>query len=191
MRRGEGSGRSRMGRNRRGKNAADNPGENLEGKRIIGFGRGNGPLNDADMVAVHEAALAVLANTGLGEALPNIVDLVVAAGGGLDSGGRLLFPPDLGRAALAGLRRDITLYGRAGDNDMTLSSGAVHVGTGGASPLIFDAGLGKYLDSKLVDLYNAARLVDQLEHVHFFSRPVVARDMPDPKRRFATSRSCR
>ena len=144
MRRGEGSGRSRMGRNRRDKNAADNPVESLEGKRIIGFGRGNGPLHDADMVAVHEAALAVLANTGLGEAPPNVVDLVVAAGGGLDSRDRLLFPPDLVTAALAGLRRDITLYGRAGDNDMTLSSGAVHVGTGGASPLIFDAGLGKY-----------------------------------------------
>ena len=84
MRRGEGSGRSRMGRNRRDKNAADNPVESLEGKRIIGFGRGNGPLHDADMVAVHEAALAVLANTGLGEASPIVVDLVVAAGGGLD-----------------------------------------------------------------------------------------------------------
>ena len=130
-----------MGRKRRDKNAADNPVESLEGKRIIGFGRGNGPLNDADMVAVHEAALALLANTGLGEASPIVVDLVVAAGGGLDSRGRLLFSPDLVTAALAGLRRDITLYGRAGDNDMTLSSGVVHVGTGGASPLIFDAGL--------------------------------------------------
>jgi trimethylamine:corrinoid methyltransferase-like protein len=56
---------------------------------------------------------------------PIVVDLVVAAGGQIDSRGRLLFPPDLVTAALAGLRRDITLYGRAGDNDMTLSSGAV------------------------------------------------------------------
>ena len=47
--------------------------------------------------------------------------------------------------------------------------------------MIFDAGLGKYRESKLVDLYNAARLVDRLEHVHFFSRPVVARDMPDAR----------
>jgi trimethylamine:corrinoid methyltransferase-like protein len=44
------------------------------------------------MVAIHEAALAVLANTGLGEASPIVVDLVVAAGGRLDSRGRLLFP---------------------------------------------------------------------------------------------------
>ena len=68
MRRGEGSGRSRTGRIRRDKNAADNSIESLDEKRIIGFGRGNGPLHDNDMVAIHEAALTVLANTGLGEA---------------------------------------------------------------------------------------------------------------------------
>ena len=122
MRRGNGSGRTRMGRNRRDKSAADNPVESLNGKRIVGFGRGNGPLHDANMVAIHEAALAVLANTGLGEASPAVVDLVVAAGGELDSRGRLLFPTDLVAAALAGLQRDITLYGRASDNDMALSS---------------------------------------------------------------------
>ena len=181
MRRGEGSGRSRTGRIRRDKNAADNSIESLDEKRIIGFGRGNGPLHDNDMVAIHEAALTVLANTGLGEASSIVVDLVVAAGGQIDSRGRLLFPPDLVTAALAGLRRDITLYGRAGDHDMTLLSGAVYVGTGGASPLIFDAGLGKYRETNLVDLYDAARLVDRLDHVHFFSRPVVARDMPDAR----------
>jgi len=112
MRRGDGSGRSRTGRIRQDKNAVETPIESLDGKRIIGFGRGNGPLHDNDMVAIHEAALAVLANTGLGEASPIIVDLVVAAGGEIDSRGRLLFPPDLVTAALAGLRRDITLYGR-------------------------------------------------------------------------------
>ena len=181
MRRAERSGRSKMGRNRRNKNAADKPVKSLDGKRIIGFGRGNGPLHDADMVAIHEAALAVLANTGLGEASPNVVDLVVAAGGGFDSRGRLLFPTDLVTATLTDLQRIITLYGRASGNDMTLSSGPVHVGTGGASPLIFDTGLGKYRGSNLVDLYDAARLVDRLDHFHFFSCPVVARDMPDAR----------
>tara|TARA_B100001093_G_scaffold423250_1_gene416086 strand:+ start:403 stop:639 length:237 start_codon:yes stop_codon:yes gene_type:complete len=78
-----------MGRNRRDKNAADNSVNSLDGKRIIGFGRGNGPVHDADVVAIHEAALAVLANTGLGEASPIVVDLVVAAGGELNSRARL------------------------------------------------------------------------------------------------------
>ena len=169
-----------MGRNRRDKSAADNP-ESLNGKRSVCFGRGNGPLHDANMVAIHEAALAVLANTCLGEASPIVVDLVVAAGGELDSRSRLLFSTDLVTTALAGLQRDITLYGRASDSDMTLSSRAVYVGTDGASPLIFDPDLGKYRESNLVDLYDAARLLDRLDHVHFFSRPVVARDMPDAR----------
>ena len=177
MRRGEGSDRPRIGRIRRNKNAADNSIESLDENRIIGFGRGYGPLHNTDMVAIHEAALVVLADTGLSEASPIVTDLVVAAGGGLDSRGRLLFPPDLVRAALAGLRRDITLYGRAGDNDMTLSSGAVHVGTGGASPLIFDVGLGKYRESNLLDLYDAARICDAMENIHHFSRSIVARDI--------------
>ena len=64
MRQSEGSGRSRTGRIRRDKSAADSPAESLGGKRIIGLGRGHGPLHDTDMVAIHEAALAVLAKTG-------------------------------------------------------------------------------------------------------------------------------
>ena len=56
MRRSEGSGRSRTGRIRRDKSAADSPAESLGGKRIIGLGRGHGPLHDTDMVAIHEAA---------------------------------------------------------------------------------------------------------------------------------------
>jgi len=47
--------------------------------------------------------------------------------------------------------------------------------------MIFDAALNRYRESNLADLYNAARLVDKLDHVHFFSRPVVARDMPDAR----------
>ena len=181
MKRADESGRNRAGRMKRGKTAATNAADSLDGKRIIGLGRGVGPLDDASMAAIHQAAMALLAETGLGEASPRAVDLVIAAGGALDERGRLRFPAALVDAALAGLRRDITLYGRAGDTDLDLSAGKVHVGTGGASPMIFDAALGRYRDSNLADLYNAARLVDRLDHVHFFSRPVVARDMPDSR----------
>ena len=181
MRRGEGSDRSRMRRGRREQNTRNISAEGLNGKRIVGFGRGYGPLKEIDLTVIHEAALAVLANTGLCDPSSTAVDLVVAAGGSLDLRGRLLFPEELVMSALAGLRRDITLYGRAGDNDMALSPGLVHVGTGGASPMIFDAALNRYRESNLADLYNAARLVDKLDHVHFLSRPVVARDMPDAR----------
>jgi trimethylamine--corrinoid protein Co-methyltransferase len=45
--------------------------------------------------------------------------------------------------------------------------------------LIVDLETGAYRESTLRDLYDAARLVDALEHVHFFSRSLVARDVSD------------
>ena len=181
MRRSESSNRLRQKRINRSKSKTNSPAESLEGQRIVGLGKSHGPLAKTDLVKIHETALELLEKTGLSDASPNIVKLVVAAGGNFDERGRLLFPKNLVEAALDGLRRDITLYGRDSDNDMVLSAGAVFVGTGGASPMIFDAKLGKYRESKLLDIYDAARLVDRLTHIHFFSRPVVAGDISDAR----------
>ncbi len=45
---------------------------------------------------------------------------------------------------------------------------------------MLDLESGSYRDALLVDLYDFARLVDTLDNIHFFWRPVVARDLPDP-----------
>ena len=52
--------------------------------------------------------------------------------------------------------------------------------SGGASPGIVDLDTGRYREPGTRDLYDAARLVDALEHIHHFSRSLVARDAPDP-----------
>ncbi|MEY4268666.1 MAG: hypothetical protein RIS90_3201, partial [Pseudomonadota bacterium] len=101
------------------------------------------------------------------------------AGGALSVAGRLLFPADLVRRCLAALPRQVTLYGQDPRHDLLLAGARVHVGTGGAAPMMVDLDTGAYRESTLRDLYDAARLVDTLEHVHFFSRSLVARDMPD------------
>ena len=41
---------------------------------------------------------------------------------------------------------------------------------------------GRYREATLRDLYDAARLVDRLDNIHFFNRSLVARDVPDPRR---------
>ena len=46
-------------------------------------------------------------------------------------------------------------------------------------PTIVDLDTGRYRDTTLLDLYNAARIVDTQPNIHFFSRSMVARDMPD------------
>jgi trimethylamine--corrinoid protein Co-methyltransferase len=39
---------------------------------------------------------------------------------------------------------------------------------------------GVYRESTIRDLYDIGRIVDQMEHIHFFQRAVVPRDIPDP-----------
>ena len=75
---------------------------------------------------------------GLGEAPACMTDLVCATGGQVSAGGRLLFPPELVEAALEGVRRNVTLCGRATELDLSLVPTSVHVGSGGAVPTIFD-----------------------------------------------------
>ena len=64
-------------------------------------------------------------------------------------------------------------------SDIQLGVGRVHTGSGGAAPLILDLDSGQYRESTLKDLYDAARLVDNLDNIHFFSRSMTARDMPN------------
>jgi len=115
----------------------------------------------------------------MAEAPEIVVERVSAAGGSLGSDGRLRFSAGLIERALQGMARDFTLCGQKPEHDMHLGSGRVHVGSGGAAPMVLDLESGCYRDSTLGDLYDAARIVDCLEHLHFFSRSLVARDMPD------------
>ena len=49
----------------------------------------------------------------------------------------------------------------------------VYFGTAGAAVHMVDPATRDYRESELRDLYDAARIVDALEHIHFFQRPLV------------------
>lgn len=142
----------------------------MEGGRLEPFGADSILLIDA-------AARAILAEIGMSEPPQSVVGLVTSAGGTLTEAGRLLFPAELLDRALAGIGREVALCGRRPDLDLRLTGQRVHVGTGGASPQMVDLDTGAYRPSTLADLYDAARVMDVLDNVHFFARPVVARDM--------------
>ncbi len=139
------------------------------------------PLSVADLARIHATSVEILATIGMAEAPEDIQALVCAAGGSIDSHNRLLFPADLVARALAGLRRDVTLCGQDPAHDMVLGDKRVYAGSGGAAPMVVDLDTDLYRPATLADLYQAARLVDALENVHFFSRSVVARDMLDTR----------
>ena len=137
------------------------------------------PLDPSDLPLIDRAARSILQDVGMSEAPAIVSERVIAAGGRLDNDGRLRFPADLTEAALQGMVKDFTLCGQKPEHDLRLGAGRVYVGSGGAAPMILDLETGRYRESTLADLYDAARLVDNLEHLHFFSRSLVARDMPD------------
>ncbi len=137
------------------------------------------PLDQADLPVVDQAVRKILQDVGMSEAPAIVIEHVTAAGGSLDPDGRLHFSADLIDRALNGFSRDFKLCGQNPAHDMQLGGRRVHVGSGGAAPMIMDLESGRYRESNLRDLYDAARVVDSLEHIHFFSRSLVARDMPD------------
>ncbi len=137
------------------------------------------PFTDAQLEHLNRATLDVLADIGLANAIPSCIDRVVAAGGELTDAGRLRFPKALVEDTLAHCMRNVVLHARDPKYDLDLSGSRVHFGTAGAAVHMVDIENDHYRDTTLLDLYDLARLVDTLDNVHFFQRPVVARDMID------------
>ncbi|MEX0307677.1 MAG: trimethylamine methyltransferase family protein [Ruegeria sp.] len=137
------------------------------------------PLSPDEEARVEQAALKILEDLGLSQAIPSMIEKVTAAGGSMTDDGRLLFPRALVKWAIDGAQRGFTLYGQRSENDLKLESARVHMSTGGAAPGVFDLDTHTYRESTLQDLYDAARIVDQMDNIHHFSRSVVARDVED------------
>ncbi|MBT3139783.1 methyltransferase [Phaeobacter gallaeciensis] len=137
------------------------------------------PLSPQEVALVEETALSLLETLGLSQAIPSMIEKVTAAGGTLTEDGRLLFPRGLVRGAIDSAQRGFTLCGQTPERDLRIYGARVHMSTGGAAPGVFDLETGDYRDSTLADLYDAARIVDQMDNIHHFSRSVVARDIPD------------
>lgn len=136
------------------------------------------PLHDEDVLRIHDAALRVLEETGVEIVESECRRLFAAAGANVDAArDRVLIPRRLVEQALATANRNVTLYARRPDFDLDLRTRHVNLGTGGAAVLVLDAETGHVRESTLRDLYDIGRLVDTLDNIHFYLRPVVARDI--------------
>ena len=137
------------------------------------------PLTEAGVAQIHESALQALEQIGLSQAPPSGVEIMTAAGAIQGDDGRLRFPRALVEDMLAVAARNITLHARDPKHDLHLSGSRVHFGTAGAAVHIVDPITLDYRESTAQDLYDAARLVDNLDNIHFYQRTMVCRDIPD------------
>ncbi len=137
------------------------------------------PLSEVGVAQIHESALQALEQIGLSQAPPSGVKLLTEAGAVQGEDGRIRFPRALVEDMLAVAARNITLHARDPKHDLHLSGSKVHFGTAGAAVHIVDPFTLEYRESTAQDLYDAARLVDNLDNIHFYQRTMVCRDIPD------------
>ena len=137
------------------------------------------PLTEAGMAKIHQSALEALEVIGLSNAPSSGVEILTGAGAILGDDGRIRVPRALVEDMLAVAARNITLHARDTRHDLHLSGSNVHFGTAGAAVHIVDPITLDYRDSTAQDLYDAARLVDNLDNIHFYQRTMVCRDVID------------
>lgn len=137
------------------------------------------PLSDASVQRIHEAALDALEIIGFGSVPPTGEKILTDAGCIMGEDRRIRVPRALVEDMLAVACRDLTLFGRDPKHDLLLSGKRVHYGTAGAAVHIVDTQTNEYRESTVNDLHMAAKLVQHLDNVHFFQRPIVCRDVVD------------
>ena len=138
------------------------------------------PLNEGDLAAIHEAVLTLLETVGFANAIPSCREALARVGCEISADGRIRFPRQLVVETIRTAARNFTLYGQDPKHDMVIQGRRVHYGTAGAAVHLVDVERREYRESTIKDIYDAARIVDQLDNIHFFQRPMVPRDIPDP-----------
>jgi trimethylamine--corrinoid protein Co-methyltransferase len=138
------------------------------------------PLSPKDIDTLHDASLTILEKTGFRfeDGLDETIDLLESNGATVDRDrARIFLPRDLVRGQVRKAPEQVILYSRDGKNDLDLTQHRVYLGTGGAAIKILDFETGEARPSTLKDLYQLARLVDALDHIHFFLRPCIPTDV--------------
>jgi len=132
------------------------------------------PLTDHDIKRIYDTALDVLENIGIGDPIPEILRYALPGGCTLDSKNRLRFPRALVEDLIKVSARGYVLYAPNPKHDLQVGSEKVLFCTSGEAVQILDYDSQSFRPTKLVDLYDAARLADQLEHIHNFGQPFIA-----------------
>jgi trimethylamine--corrinoid protein Co-methyltransferase len=134
------------------------------------------PLSDSDIHRIYDTALDILEDIGIGDPIPEILRYALPGGCILDDDNRLKFPRTLVEDLIDKSASSYRLYAPDPANDLEVREAEVLFCTSGEAVKILDYETQSYRPTTLVDLYDAARLADQLEHIHTFGQPFIASD---------------
>ncbi|MEL7345460.1 MAG: trimethylamine methyltransferase family protein, partial [Pseudomonadota bacterium] len=89
------------------------------------------PLDDAGLARIVQAAMDILARTGIAECPAPLAQQMISAGASRRADGRICFPQSMVETAIARASRRVSLPGFVEDMGLTIGGGRVHIGTGG------------------------------------------------------------
>ncbi len=137
------------------------------------------PLSEADLKAIYQTALRLLAELGMGEVPERLKADLLKAGAIELAEDRIGLPPSLVDAYIASSAKSFVLHGRDPERSIEIGGDKVYFGTGGAAVNTLDIDTGRYRPSTLVDLHDFTRLQDSLDNIAWFTRCCIATDVPD------------
>ncbi|HJP50155.1 MAG TPA: trimethylamine methyltransferase family protein [Pseudomonadales bacterium] len=137
------------------------------------------PLTESDLARIHETVLTVLETIGMGDPIEILRERALARGCWMNEHDRLCFPRALVEDVIATTPKEMFFLGRKPQYDLELGGHRVHTYGGGEAVNVLDVGTRHYRPSTLLDVYDAARLVDTLDNIHAFSRLIVATEIED------------
>jgi len=132
------------------------------------------PLSERDIQRICDTAMDLLENIGIGDPIPEILHYALPGGCTLGEDNRLRFPRALVEDLIDVSAKEYVCYAPDPRHDLDISGQKVYFSTSGESVSILEYGSQSFRPTKLVDLYDAARLADTLEHIHSFGQPFIA-----------------
>ena len=136
------------------------------------------PLSKADIERIHDASLQVLERTGIEVGDSEARRIFEEAGARIETDlDRVYLSRAMVEDAISNSSKSFLLTGQDEVHDMQMGGDRVYMGTGGAAVKVLDME-GHVRQAQLEDVALIARLVDALDNIHFYLRPVVAQDVP-------------
>jgi len=138
------------------------------------------PLNENATKEIADAALTLLAESGMQVYSPSAFKAFESAGAETDPESRVVkLPRGLVEDAIASNPSSITLHSRDGKTDAVLEKNRVHYGTGGTAIYVLDPDTGKRRPSTVEDVILNARMVNTLDNIHVFTINVFPNEIED------------
>jgi len=137
------------------------------------------PLTDTQVEQIYATSMRMLAELGMGDSPPALVEQALKCGATLNDLGRLCFSTDMVEDIIDGACKSFVFHGRDEKYSFEVGGDRVYFGTGGAAVQTLDLDSHIYRPSTLTDLFDFTRLVDTLPNISWFTRCCVATDVPD------------